>query len=468
LGGGVAVQEPTPGADALATDEETATMSANHFSREQVLAVLRGERPPTDLVPTALAHLLELCPQCRAGFERFNAEMAERGELVVRSADRQAVLAAARRYRAPLARGREAAQGLLDRLLALPAAERLARVEGRGGDFRGPALADLLLEAAHARLPGDPAGSRELARLARAALQHERPSRLVVELYARAVAAMANGLRAEGELPAAEALFADARYLLRAEGGAERLVEAELDMLEASLRRAQRRFPEARELLARALTTYALEERRRETARALLNLSLVHREAGALREAIQAAEEALSLLDAAEEPQLALVAWHNLAYFHADLGEFAHARELLVACEPLFPTLPDAATRLRRLWLEANVSRGLGETLAAWAGYEEARQGFRRLGLAYDFALVSLDLARLYLVEGMSAEVQALAEEMVPLFEEREVHAEAAAALMLFVDATRSRQVSLPSVAELASYLEAARRDPALPFRPPA
>jgi hypothetical protein len=72
--------------------------------------------------------------------------------------------------------------------------------------------------------------------------------------------------------------------------------------------------------------------------------------------------------------------------------------------------------------------------------------------------MASLDLALLYLKEGRTADVLPLAEEMAALFEARDVHREALAAVLLFQEAAERDEVTTGMVRELAARLETARR----------
>ncbi len=88
----------------------------------------------------------------------------------------------------------------------------------------------------------------------------------------------------------------------------------------------------------------------------------------------------------------------------------------------------------------------------------ETRQGFLDQGIGYDVAMVSLDLAVLYIRDGRTAEVLRIAEETVALFEAQDVHREALAALRLFLEAARREEVTAEFVLEIGARLEAARR----------
>ena len=81
-------------------------------------------------------------------------------------------------------------------------------------------------------------------------------------------------------------------------------------------------------------------------------------------------------------------------------------------------------------------------------------------GIGYDAAMVSLDLAVLYLRQGRTDEVRRLAEEMLPIFQAQDVHREAFAALVLFQEAARHDQMTLDRAIEILTYLREARTDP--------
>ena len=85
--------------------------------------------------------------------------------------------------------------------------------------------------------------------------------------------------------------------------------------------------------------------------------------------------------------------------------------------------------------------------------------------VGFDAALVSLDLAALYARQGRTDEVKRLATEMVPIFESRDVHQEALAALLLFREAAEAEQVTLGLVDRIVTFLQRARLDPELRFQ---
>jgi hypothetical protein len=92
----------------------------------------------------------------------------------------------------------------------------------------------------------------------------------------------------------------------------------------------------------------------------------------------------------------------------------------------------------------------------------EARDGFVERGIGFDGALASLDLATVYAKQGRTGELKHLAEEMVPVFESRDVHQEALAALLLFRQAAEAEEVTLGLLKRISDYLQRARRNPEL------
>ena len=179
------------------------------------------------------------------------------------------------------------------------------------------------------------------------------------------MAHVANAFRAFGHLIEAGEIFDDARFLLRGEGGVDCSLAAELDELEGSLRRAQRRFREAETLLKRAVISYKLEQQDVDAARALITLCSVRRVSGNPVGAAQAATEALELLGPSGQPRLSLFARHNLALCLCESGQYDDAQELATENAPLFARFGDPLSRLRFAWLEGLIARGRGEVLEA-------------------------------------------------------------------------------------------------------
>jgi hypothetical protein len=121
---------------------------------------------------------------------------------------------------------------------------------------------------------------------------------------------------------------------------------------------------------------------------------------------------------------------------------------------------------LRMKVLRGRIAHGLGRSDEAERLLLAARQGYLDRELGYDAALVTLDLALLYLDQGRTAELKDAARLMQPIFEVRNVHRQALAALMLFEQAAAAEKVTEQTIHGLRRYLERTRierQPPALP-----
>jgi tetratricopeptide (TPR) repeat protein len=429
-------------------------LSDIHITRELLRAVARGELSERALAQIEAHHLESLCPVCRQEVQAWQEEQtAEKGyEYVMKALP--AVLG--RHAFDRLAQSQQAERDLKE-LLAVPQDKRLARIGRARGRFRGTVIAELLIEESRRRTPADPREGYELAEAARAVVQRSPDHPDTFSLLALASAQMANACRAGGDLRRAGEHFQHVRYLVRHEGVTDPLVLAQIDHLEGSLRKDQRRFEEAETLLTRAAMLFRISGITAETTRVLLKLGALFFQQGFFGRAVETTETALERLSPEEEPRLYLMARHNLALYLAEAGRFAQAAGLVAADEDLYRQHPEPWTQLRLSWLRGKIAAGLGETAEAERFFRETRKGFVEQRNGYDAAMASLDLALLYLKGGRTADVLPLAEEMVALFEAQDVHREALAAVFLFQEAAQRTEVTAAMVRELAGRLEAVR-----------
>jgi hypothetical protein len=112
------------------------------------------------------------------------------------------------------------------------------------------------------------------------------------------------------------------------------------------------------------------------------------------------------------------------------------------------------------------VAQGLERREQAEVAFREVRQAFIELGVDYDAALASLDLAGILVLQGRTDDLRQLAEEMLAVFTSRNIHREALAALLFFCHAARMEQVREKLVRDVADFLKRARNDPELCFTP--
>jgi hypothetical protein len=109
--------------------------------------------------------------------------------------------------------------------------------------------------------------------------------------------------------------------------------------------------------------------------------------------------------------------------------------------------------------MEGRIAAALGNLEGATAAFAEARQGFAGHGKPGDVALVSLDLATVYLRQGRPTEVGRLAEEMLVTFRALGIRREAIAAILLLKEAVRTERATLTLCAEVAAQLRQLDRE---------
>jgi transcriptional regulator with XRE-family HTH domain len=358
---------------------------------------------------------------------------------------------------------RREAGKLWEELRHLPVRERMAMVEAEP-KFQTWALCERLC-AESERAAGDHAGrALELAELAlrvAALMPGGEAWRSQVQGYAWAF--LGNARRVASRLNPAEDAFERSRALWQAGGEAEAgvLDETRVLDLEASLRRDQRRLPEALALLERALAVSKNDE---ETGRILLKKAATQEHMGDIEASIATLETAAPLVDDEREPRRLFALRFNLAVNLEHLGRHAEAEALLPEVRELAVRMGNALDLVRVVWLEGRVAAGSGRRWDAVLAFEQAQRDFTAREIAYDAALVSLDLATLYLEDGRTREVRSLARQMMWIFTSQKIHREALAALRLFCEAAEREHATAALARRVADYLEKARHDPGLRF----
>jgi tetratricopeptide (TPR) repeat protein len=354
------------------------------------------------------------------------------------------------------------------RLDEMAPAERVAAVRGDAG-FRNWALVEALIDDSREAGVSDAVRAFEIAELAVAGsevLDAERYSAAAVaDLGARAWANRGNALRILGR-------FADGRLALdRAEdllarGSGDPAERCRVLMMRATLDSAQKRFAEADALIDRAVRLAARAGDRHLQGSAVVRKARIAQKREDAEAALDLLRRGLALIDPEQDPRLLLVAQHNLVLLMVETGRYREALERMEETRALHLQLGGRIDFLRFRWVEGRTYAGLGWLRQAAAHFEDARRGFIAEGLAYDVALVSLDLAAVYAQEGRDAEVRGLAEEMLPIFRSAEAHQEALAALLVFHDAARREAATVGLIHRVADYLRRARGNPELAFHP--
>lgn len=360
----------------------------------------------------------------------------------------------------------EDAEELLVELLHRPADQRkdLVRTEER---FHRLKVCELLQSELRDLWSDAPSLVVGLAELAVEIAEHLDPDRygekLVEDAKAMAWAYLGNSHRVASDLRAAEACLKTALEHHR-RAGEDSYTAAEILSFTASLRTSQGQYGHAAELLDRAIAIYRSAEDLHMEGRMLIKKGSALGHARRLKEAIRSIRMGLSCIDPLKEPRLMVAAQHNLIWYLNESGGHREAHKALRKCRRLYLELGDRMHLVRLRWLEGKIARELGRLTEAEGALREARNAFVERGIGFDAALVSLDLAMVYALCGENGQVKRLAAEMVPIFESRDVHQEAIAALLIFKDAAEAEKISLGLLGRIAAYLERARRNPEMRF----
>jgi len=457
-------------------------MIGKHLDRRTLKRLLERDLEPEEA--TRLTWHLAHCETCRVEVEGASAQStgvlarlfgqpgpwspplatARYGRVLSRVKHR--LVEEEERLRQDLRQGPE----LVHELLACPAPVREAMVADEER-FHRRAVAEHLLDHCRQLWAEDPAAAEALAGLARTVLEKlERggmSSAQLADLSAQQWAYAGNIRRIRSDLRSAEVAFEEAESCL-ARGTGDPVARGELLALEATLRRDQRRLREALVLLNQAATAFHKAGDRHLVGRVLLKKALVYSDAGNPERGITVLRKAMEHIDSRREPRLRLAAQEQLVFFLNQAGRHWEALTLLPEAHRTAEEVGSRLDRLRVLWVEGLIALDLSWYERAEKALTRVRRGFAEEEIGYDTALVSLDLASLYLRQARTAETRQLALEMLPIFQSRDIHREALAALMVFRRAVEIETVTLGMVEDIADYLKKARHNPELAYEQPS
>lgn len=370
------------------------------------------------------------------------------------------------------------APGLARHLLALPPQERLQIAAGLPPYSRVP-VAEEVLEEIPRWWHRDPHQAGQLAGTARALLEpfDENPSllwpfRRVQTARVRSWALLGNALRVRGVLGEAGTALDHAMELLtaqlRRDPGLSAL-QGQVHRYQAALFRDCRYFDEATEEAKKAQDYYRAASNETMVAWMEAILAFIEGERGQSRRAVQRLERLLTATPRSVlGEKIFLAANQNLCQSLVEVGRPAEALERLrdVALLPQVAEEPLMVCRIT--WVEGLARAGLGQVAAAVESLRRVIETFREHAMPYDAALAGLDLALVLLRAGRAGDAGELAGELVPVFLARGVHREATAAGLVLMEALEERRATEAQVREVSTFLQQARRDPSLTFRPSA
>lgn len=325
-------------------------------------------------------------------------------------------------------------------------------------------LSELLSHESEEAAAESPGAALDLARLALEIADRvpgEEPQRSRLRGYARHH--LGNALRVQGELRAARAAWKQAEEEWKAGEGCpgDLLSEARLWDLKSSFLRAERKLPEALSLLDRALTAGEPGMR----GRLLIKKAKIQEQQDDLDAAIATLKEATPFVDERRDPRLWLCLRHNLLDYQSKVGRYQEAEALLPEVRALSAKHGKELDQVRLQWAEARIAAGLGRTQEGIDHFTRVRGEFVSREIWYDAALVTLELAEVFLGQGQTAMVKTLATHLKPIFQAQGVHPEAMAALTLFAKAAERERATAEMARGVVTYLRKARHEPGLRFQ---
>jgi tetratricopeptide (TPR) repeat protein len=361
-------------------------------------------------------------------------------------------------------------QILKDLLLERERAEADAKIDKlltggriRRRDFWTWGLCERLLEKSWELRQKDPSRMVDLAQHAVEVAQRIDPEKYgaqnMADLLARSWAGLANAYRISDQLALADSAFSQA-FEAHREGTGTPIFQARLAELFASLLCDQRKFPDALQVLDLAYSLYLDHKALHDAGRALVKKGLQTGYTGDPEEGIQLLARGLKLLDRDRDPKLVFQCLHNILLFRVERGEFKSARRQIWEMRPLYDMHEDPIARVKLRWIEGKVFFGLGEFDRASRAFQQAKEGFLERRLYYDAALISFDLAAVWLRQGKREDVRWLLREMLQIFRARYVAREAVATFVMLRDAADRNELT-PQLLENASVLfEILKDDP--------
>lgn len=277
-----------------------------------------------------------------------------------------------------------------------------------------------------------------------------------VELSVRAQALLGGAYRAIGDYPRADVAYRRAQELLDRHP-ISTVERANVDRRLAILRICQHRYVEALELAKRAIDSYHALERADDLARSLIIRGAARVAVGKHTAGIEDFGEALFLVNPKLVPRVYHSAIHNLAYAITDarIADFdlAAARRHVRRARRCIRNHRRSLPRAKLLWIEGLMFLKAGLGRRGEALLKSARQSFIGLDAPYEIALVSLDLAEIYLLDGRWRELQRLAAETFRLFQGLSADKEALRTLRYWREAVLAQTISDTAIATARQQL---------------
>ncbi|HKI05555.1 MAG TPA: hypothetical protein VKK31_26480 [Thermoanaerobaculia bacterium] len=454
-------------------------MFSNHPTVKDLESFLRGSSRQISPERNAqvMRHLLADCSVCRdqlTGMGWDPRRLANLVEPVAESTlelessipkaashyDYSNAFAAAERavsaFLAPESPGAERPEEVLAELYALQAHEQVGRVR-TDGRFASPAVIQALIDRSHEARYQDAEAMLHFANLAQLAVEASPAGASnelrLADLRARAWGQYGNALRVSGRPREAEEALAMAQHHRKA-GTGDPMLHAWLLERIAPLAIFHGQFGNAIEMSGEAGQIYQELGEGHLLASTLVRKAIAALYSGEAENAVGILNQAIPLIDHEEDPHLLLAACHNLIRCYIDLDRPDQALLLYSETRELYQEFDDPLILLRAAWQEGQLLRDLGHLHAAEAALLRARKGYLKRKLAYEAALVSLELATVYVKLGLVEELKRTVTATIPIFHALRVKLEILASLLQLQQIADQEQQALELIRVLSAKLE--------------
>jgi hypothetical protein len=226
------------------------------------------------------------------------------------------------------------------------------------------------------------------------------------------------------------------------QGTGSALLLAHLMDLTASLYIDQSRFEDARRLFDAVYAIHQQEGDQHSTGRALISKGFSAVNCLEYEEGIRLLSQGLGMIDAARDSRLVMSGIFNLIWSLVECGRAAEAEPLFLHSRKLFAAYLERKDGIRFAWLEGRIAAELNDGERAERRLREARAAFEEFRLPAYMALVSLDLAALWLRAGRTFETMILIEETIAIFRAQGMSREAITTLLIVDEAFKKQQAT--------------------------
>jgi len=242
----------------------------------------------------------------------------------------------------------------------------------------------------------------------------------LADLRALCASQLCSALRITGDLGGAERAMKTTLAALK-QGTGDAILRGLVSERLGALRKWQCRYAAAISAYEEATEIFRDLGRRHELASALVGQAIATFSEGDPEGALALLFEAIPKIEGERDPRLTLAACHAVVSCQISTGHVEDASLKWIELRFLYEQIGDPLLRLRENWLEGKLLIAQGVIPAGIRLLEKTREAYRKKGMAYDAAVIVLEIAQGHLRLGHLDRVRALISEILPVFRELEV-----------------------------------------------